>query len=174
MAKQLYDQNYMGMRYPRWVELIVVKVNYAPGKEKEGEQFAYKLKEELPQITYEKDYQAWLQKVKTAVSPPDGIRLDAAHYQKMFLLKARHIKLLVEEAALALTKGDISNPYKIPQQPEYWVFYLADEYPQEEIAFDKVRSALLIAAGAENHKKMIQSYIEKARERYKIEYSAEK
>ncbi len=173
MGKELYDENYMDMRYPRWVKLTVIQVHYTGDKETEAEDYALKIRDKINNDAFEKDQQEALKVLTQTVPPPEGIRVDQNYYEKLFLLKARRFRILLEQEALKLKKGETSDPLKIPRRPIYWLIHVIDEYPQEELPFERVKNEFLFLAAEERYKEKMKAFVDKHKDTYPIEYYQE-
>jgi hypothetical protein len=173
-VRELYEKNWLDTRYPRWVMITLFRIRYeAPASETQALEYAKKIRAKINSDDFAEDPQAALRKLKEYLPPPEGITLEVSQNEKMFLLKIRAHKILIEHEALKLKKGETSEPLRSPQHPEYVLFNLTKEYPKEEVAFERVVSDLMMAGSRMKTQDQMKSFFETIKEDYKIEYFTE-
>jgi hypothetical protein len=171
MAKELWEKNWMDSRYPRWVSLILISVNFKnKDMQEKAEQYATNLRAKIDSEELTRDYESGLKKLKEELPPPEGITLRASLYKKVFLSNVRSVSVLIEEVAKKLKKGEMSEPLRSPQGLQYVLVNLLEEYPKEELSFEKIKSDLMLSGSKIKYKEAMDSYFEKHKHDYKIEY----
>jgi len=170
-AKDLYDKNWMDSRYPRWVKLTFFRITYKDaGLSKKAEEYANSIRSKIRSEEFDKDPEKALKELKTESPPPDGVTIDATQFKKIFLLKFRQSRIVIEQVPLKLKEGETSEAIPVPQNPQVALINLTKEYPKEEIRFDKVKSELMMAGSQLIQKEKMNEYFEKIKGSYNIEF----
>ncbi len=169
-ARELYEKNWMDSRYPRWVEVNVLNIQYKNESfEKMAVKYATNIRDKIDYKKFSDDYKSALDNLEKDFPPPDGITVKSQHYKKLFLLSFRKYKIMLEKVANSLKEGQTSKPIKTPNRFLYVLISVTREYPREEIPFKKVGNELMTSASDILYKEKIRSYIKEIKDSYNIE-----
>lgn len=171
-AKKLYDANWRNIKYPRWLGTLDVVVHYQKDNDKDqAMEIARELQKKFNDKGFDKTDEAALSNFGSDLALPANISVRTHLTPKMFFLEYRQQFSIAEKTVSNLKVGEMSDPMTMStSRNSIFLLGITSEYPREEIAFDKVKSELMLQVPDFIYNEKINEYIGSVKDAYPIQY----